>query len=607
MKQFIKRKKLVVCDVESYQNYFLIGFKGVDTGKVLQIGLFGENARFTIEQRKKIRGTLIKYGIITFNGVSYDMPVILRSVMGASVLELFKMGSKMIEKGMPGWLAMKEYRVEDIPGIVHIDLKEPAPGVMISLKMYGARLHSKKLQDLPYPFDTKLTKEQAEHVRVYNINDLDTTIDLYTEIKPAIDLRYGMSDMYQMDLMSKGDAQIAEAIMVQEITKQGVRIKKTNLKAGHTFKYIAPDCISFVRQDLQDFFARILEEDFALDKGGKPKLPTWMTKPIQIGETKYKFGLGGIHSQEKGLVFESDDEYVIRTADVASYYPSEIIEYRYFPKSIGEIFLHTYTGFYWARNDPKIGYKVLGQKTESDSVKLTLNGLFGKLGSKWSKVYAPDLMIQVTITGQLLLVMLIEQLELAGARVLSSNTDGIEYVCERSRIAEIEALIYDWELETGMVMEHASYKALYARDVNNYVAVYDGYTKSKGAYGEPTPKKNAEYYIVFDAIKKYLLDGVPMEDTINRCDDVREFLICRNVTGGGIWKDEYLGKVVRWYYSQDGDKIISKKNGNKVAKSDMAIPMMELEDNNGIPANLDRQYYIDLAIGHLKDLGVEYV
>lgn len=606
MKQFLKRKKLVVCDVESYQNYFLIGFKGIETGKVLQIELFGENARFTIEQRKKIRATLIKYGIVTFNGVSYDMPVILKSVMGASVQELFKMGSKMIEKSMPGWMAMKTYNVENIPGIVHIDLKEPAPGVMISLKMYGARLHSKRLQDLPYPFDTKLTRDQADHVADYNINDLDTTIDLYHKIKPSIDLRYNMSDIYQMDLMSKGDAQIAEAIMVQEITKQGVRIKKANLKAGHTFKYIAPDCISFVRQDLQDFFARILEEDFALDKGGKPKLPKWMTKPIQIGETKYKFGLGGIHSQEKGLVFESDEEYVIRTADVASYYPSEIIEYKYFPESMGEIFLDTYSGFYWDRNDPKTGHKVMGRKTESDSVKLTLNGVFGKLGSKWSKLYAPDLMIQVTITGQLLLVMLIEQLEMAGARVLSSNTDGIEYVCERSRIAEIEAIIYDWELDTGMVMEHASYKALYARDVNNYVAVYDGYTKSKGAYGEPTPKKNAEYYIVFDAIKKYLLDGIPMEDTINHCDDVREFLICRNVTGGGIWKDEYLGKVARWYYSQDGDKIVSKKNGNKVAKSDLAIPLMELPADNAIPANLDRQYYIDLAIGYLKDLGVEY-
>jgi len=607
MKNFIARKKLVVCDIEVSPNAFLIGFKGIESGKVIQIGLYGENDRFTIEQRQKVRQTIIKYGIVTFNGVKYDMPVILKSLMGASCKEMFKMSKTIIEKNMPGWLAMKQFGVDNVPGIVHIDLSEPAPGVMISLKMYGARLHSQRLQDLPYEYDKHLTPEEYKVWCDYNINDLDTTIDLYHEIKDAINLRYSMSDKYQLDLMSKGDAQIAEAVMVQEISQKGVRIKKVSFKEGHTFKYLAPDCISFVREDLQQLLVDIKNEDFALDKGGKPKLPKWLSKPFQIGDTKYKFGLGGIHSQEKKLVFESCEKHVIRTADVGSYYPSEIIEYEYYPKNIGKIFLDIYTDFYWSRNDPVTGFKVKGMKTESDSTKLTLNGLFGKLGSKWSKVYAPELMIQVTLTGQLLLVMLIEQLELAGARVLSSNTDGIEYVCGRDQVTHIEALIYDWELETGMTMDHDEYKALYARDVNNYVAVYNGYTKSKGAYGDPTPKKNAEYYIVFDAIKKYLLDGTLMEDTINQCEDVRQFIICRNVTGGGIYQDEYLGKVVRWYYSEEGDKIVSKKNGNKVAKSDKAIPLMDLPFDNEIPRDLSKQHYIDLAIGHLKDLGVDYV
>jgi len=607
MKHFIARKTLVTCDIEASPNAFLIGFKGVESGKVLQMSLRGENARFTIEQRKKLRGTLLKHGHVTFGGVKFDMPVILKSLMGASVSELKKMSSTMIEKNMPGWLAMKQFDVEHVPGIVHIDLFEPAPGVMVSLKMYGARLHSDKLQDLPYDHNKHLTEDEFQIWAKYNINDLDTTEDLYNEIKDAIDLRYAMSDKYQMDLMSKGDAQIAEAIMIQEIAKSGVRIKKASLKSNHTFKYKAPDCVSFVREDLKQLLINVQNEDFTLDKSGKPKLPKWLSKPIQIGETKYKFGLGGIHSQEKKLVFESDDQYVIRTADVGSYYPSEIIEYEYYPSNIGKIFLDIYTAFYWARNHPVTGSKALGKKTESDSTKLTLNGLFGKFGSKWSKVYAPELMIQVTLTGQLLLVMLIEQLELAGVTVLSSNTDGIEYVCKRSQVAKIEAIIYDWELETGMTMDHAEYVALYARDVNNYVAIYPGYTKSKGAYGDPTPKKNAEYYIVFDAIKKYLLDKTPLEETIRACEDVREFIICRNVTGGGIWKEEYLGKVVRWYYSTHGEKIVSKKNGNKVAKSDNARPIMDLPFDNEIPGDLDIDYYIDLAIGHLKDLGVDYV
>lgn len=608
MKHFIPRKTLVVCDVESYPNYFLIGFKGIISGKVIQLELFGENERFTSEQRSKLRKLLLQYGHVTFNGVKYDMPVILKSIMGSTVGELQKIGSTIISKGMPGWLAMKTYGIENIQGISHIDLVEPAPGVMVSLKMYGARLHTKTVQDLPYPFDTVLTRHQADKVALYNINDLDNTIDLYHDIKKSIDLRYEMSDKYQLDLMSKGDAQIAEAVIVQEINNKGVRVKKVSFKSSYTFRYEAPTCISFVRDDLQELLVNVQTEDFELDKGGKPKLPKWLSKPIQIGETKYKFGLGGIHSQEKKLVFESDDELVIRTADVGSYYPSEMIEYLFYPEALGETFLEVYTDIYWARNHPETGSKVLGHKVESDTGKLMLNGPFGKLGSKWSKFYSPKAMIQVTLTGQLLLVMLIEQLELAGAQVLSSNTDGIEYTCKRSQVAAMEALIYDWELDTGMRMDHDEYKALYARDVNNYVAIYDGYTKSKGAYGDPTTKKNAEYYIVFDAIKKYLLNGTPLEDTINECEDVRQFIICRNCAGGGIWKDQYLGKVVRWYYSTaTGEKITSKKNGNKVAKSDDAVPLMTLPDDNAIPYDLEKDYYINLAIGHLKDLGVEYV
>ena len=157
-----------------------------------------------------------------------------------------------------------------------------------------------------------------------------------------------------------------------------------------------------------------------------------------------------------------------------------------------------------------------------------------------------------------------------------------------------------------MVMEHGQYRGLYARDVNNYIAVYDAYTKTVGAYGKPTPKKNAEYYIVFDAIQQYLLTGKDIYETIDECNDVTQFLICRNVAGGAVYGEKYLGKVVRWYYSKTGKTINYKKNGNKVSKSDNAIPMMDLTPNNEIPSDLDKDYYVELAIKHLDDIGVVY-
>ena len=279
-----------------------------------------------------------------------------------------------------------------------------------------------------------------------------------------------------------------------------------------------------------------------------------------------------------------------------------------------------------------------------------MNGSFGKLGSIYSKLYAPELLLQVTITGQLMLLMLIERLERAGMAVKSSNTDGVEIICPKDKQTVLELIVFDWELETGMEMEHGTYKGLYARDVNNYVAVYDGYAKAKGVYADPSEpanllKKNSEYPIVFEAIRQYLVDRTPLEMTIAECEDVRQFITARAVKGGAVWSDKqlpntdefervrasgkkmtqacvkrneayhktivtdsdptYLGKVVRWIYSVHGTPIYST-TGATVAKSQGARPMMELPEGNRVPEDLDINKYIELAIGHLNDLGVKY-
>ena len=240
------------------------------------------------------------------------------------------------------------------------------------------------------------------------------------------------------------------------------------------------------------------------------------------------------------------------------------------------------------------------------ALKISLNGSYGKLGSMYSFLYAPDLMLTVTITGQLMLLMLIEQLSLNGIRVVSSNTDGIEYYCPRDKVNLAETIIFDWELITGMTMEHGEYKGLYAKDVNNYVAVYDGYTKAKGLYAETTLMKGRSTPIVYKAIRDYLLNGTAMEDTIKSCKDINEFVSGRTVKGGGEYNGEYLGKVVRWFYCLDSKGYISySSNGNKVPKTDGACPIMDLPDE--LPKNLNYQWYIDEAISKLSDLGVEYV
>ena len=253
----------------------------------------------------------------------------------------------------------------------------------------------------------------------------------------------------------------------------------------------------------------------------------------------------------------------------------------------------------------KLKNELASQTVKMDALKLSINGSFGKLGSMYSALYAPELMIQTTITGQLCLLMLIEWVEDMGARVVSANTDGIVILCDKDREKWLEEVMFDWMLTTSFELERADYKALHSRDVNNYMAVKpDGKVKRKGVYAEPVLSKNPDFTVVTDAVAAFLSKGAPVEDTIRASADPKGFVTVRQVTGGGLWRGEYLGKAVRFYYSTEvgaGECISYAKNSNKVPRSDGAKPLMELPDT--LPGDADFDRYIEMAREALKDMG----
>ena len=274
---------------------------------------------------------------------------------------------------------------------------------------------------------------------------------------------------------------------------------------------------------------------------------------------------------------------------------------------------------------------------DSNTKKITLNGSFGKLGSRYSIFYAPTEMIQVTITGQLALLMLIERMELAGIPVVSANTDGIVLKCPRSHEWVADDIIAWWEQTTGFSTEETRYKALYSRDVNNYIAIgEDDSVKLKGAFAPPMgglswPNPTAE--ICTDALVAYYKDGTPIEQTIRACTDVRKFVSVRAVKGGGWYSNrpmipaktskrkmtelcqqygadsyddllkwangnlEYLGKIVRWYYSTGSVGYIRYQSGNLVPCSEGCLPLMELPES--LPDDINFQWYIDNAVNSI--------
>lgn len=222
-------------------------------------------------------------------------------------------------------------------------------------------------------------------------------------------------------------------------------------------------------------------------------------------------------------------------------------------------------------------------------------------------LYSPNLLIQVTITGQLALLMLIEAIgSIAGVDVISANTDGITVSCVRSKERFVLDAVTRWEKITGYVTERVDYEAIFARDVNNYVAFkLDGGVKSKGAYGKGLPlHKNPSVDICAEAAIAYLKAGRSIEETVRSCRDLRKFVKVQRVTGGAIYQGRPIGKVVRWYYSStSADAIYYALNKRLVAQTEGAKPLIELPFE--LPDDLNYDWYIREAKSLVWDLGLD--
>lgn len=593
-------ENLVVLDCEVYPNYTLFAFKNIDNQNILTVEIKGSDNSLDDKSYRELNTIMKKRTTFGFNSRNYDIPVILFALKRKTAKEIYKLSNYIIENNSPGWMTLQKFDLVWSPfEIKHFDIQEPAPGVRVSLKLYGARLNSKRLQDLPIEPGMTLSDTDMENVKLYCVNDLNTTIDLFNHIKDRIQLRFDMSKQYTQDLLSKSDAQIAEAVIKSELNKKfpGRKLYAPKIPDSATFKYLAPDFIKFETEKLKQILSIIKSTDFQLDGKGSIKLPKELKNAkIKLGKSVYQLGIGGIHSTEKKQCVIPNKDQILVDKDVASYYPSIILNLELYPKHLGTSFLDIYRDIV----EQRLKAKKEGNKVVNESLKIVINGSFGKLGSKYSALYSPDLMIAVTLTGQLALLMLIEKLELNGISVISSNTDGFVSLMHKDQYQTYDDICFDWQLNTGFDLEETRYKALYSRDVNNYLAVTSKGSKGKGIFTMDSIGKNPQAPICINSVIDLFTKNIPIEKTIKDCKDLTQFITARSVTGGAVFRNEYLGRVVRWIYSTNGEAIKYKKNGNKVAKSDGARPIMTL---NGFPTDIDYARYINEAMDILDDLG----
>lgn len=634
-----------VTDTECYVNYWLAAFKFPNDGVIyfeqyappggyLQPFYSINGETVTFQRWQQVLGfCLQRFLTVAFNSLSYDLPMFVAALQGLPCWKLKEISNAIIQTEMSTWQIQQKYGLRASRGWDHIDLIEVAP-ISASLKIYGGRLHCERMQDLPYPEDTELTVGQAFNVRDYCVNDLDVTKLLYDELKPQIALRVQLGEEYGVDLRSKSDAQVAEAIIGVELDRLGIKPGKPTFQPGDTFKFNTPDWMTFKTPVLQNALKVIQDATFVIGPSGHADVPDEIKKlKIPFGQNVYKSGNGGLHSTEKKVGHVASANRILIDRDVASYYPWIIINNNLFPQHLGEAFITVYRDKLVLR---RLKLKKEKNKLEA-GLKIAINGTFGKLMSIFSDIlYAPDLGIHVTLIGQFGLLMFIEAVELAGFTVLSANTDGVVIDCPPERYHELETVVMTWEAVTGFETEEARYKSIYSRDVNSYIALkykserdkagnviwldeLDGKpdarffdeqlgSKTKGNYCErgsalnSVLSKNPEALILSDALQAFLAHGTPVVETITNCRDIRRFVVIRNVKGGAEKDGVYLGKAVRWYYAQEVEGTINYVlSGNKVANTEGAKPHMIMTPS--FPNDLDFDWYINAATEELYELG----
>lgn len=662
-------------DTECYPNYWLLKFR-VKGRETYTFELF-EGQRFSPQQANDIALLFRAFPVVSFNGNSYDVPQICLAITGATPAELKVQNDRIIVEGLRPWqLDLPEWLPRD-----HVDLIEVAPG-QASQKMYAARIHRPLIWDLPYSPDTRLTPEQCENVALYCENDLADLEAIHEELKPQLQLRERVGAKYGIDLRSKSDAQMAESVIRYKCEQAtGRRIGKPVIDWSYSFKFDVPDYIEFRSPVLIEALRRVKAATFTIRPPASMRSADDLTKgkviamppeleglQLTIGRTTYTMGIGGLHSTEERARHVSDADGVLRDSDVEGYYPELMLNSGAYPPALGEQFLHTFGEIKAERIAHKHAQKALenagvksGEEYETAVAgngggKIMVNGTFGKCGSPYSVLFAPKMLIQTTLTGQLSLLMLIEWLEGAGIPVVSANTDGIVSKCPRHLIAHADALIAEWERRSRLTMETVEYKAIYSRDVNNYFAVKaKGGVKRKGEFAKSgmMEKKNPDVEICSEAVAAFLEFGTPCEETILSCGDIRKFLTVQRVSGGGVkmwgegvrkgtqvrdmieplqragwvkvgrnWskngqtlraadayaslfapqRPEYLGKVCRWYYgTRSPGAIVYATNGNTVSLSYGAHPCQRLPDT--FPDDVDFDWYFEKCARILREIG----
>lgn len=610
----IKDKTVWVYDIEVFPNVFSCIVKNTETK---------EYKYFEISARKNNVSELISFFsdcndklICGYNNIHYDNPIINYILAYKNQIivlpylrvcdSLFTLSNIIIKSDNTDkwkqWKYANNFETLDLLTMLF------SQALRCGLKEMQVTMQYPNVQEYEGDFNLPLPVTEIDNMLHYNQNDVDSTEELLNRCEKQIQLRLDIENEFHVNVLSKDGMSIGNEILklkyLEASGKNWYDIKDLRSPCDWIpLKEVILPIVHFDTPILQQLLKDMKQQTVSPGRKG-------YEKHFLLDNVEVCVGVGGIHSKNNPEIIIPTENQVLLDSDVASLYPSLIIEHNFVPKHLGNEWLDSYTNI---RTD-RLHAKRNGLKVKNETYKLSLNGASGNFQNKHSWMYDPMAVMKIRINGQLLLLMLTERIVAAGGKMIQINTDGILYLFDKDKLDILNEILHQWEIETKLTLETDEFEAFYQYAINDYLGVLKGFSESrdykllkrKGLFiDEVSLGKGMQPVIIPKAITEYFINGIPIEETICNCKNLNDFITYQKVSKD--YKVEYNGKLIsrinRYYASTNGYYLFKCKvdcegrrtDYNHMLKASGVTIVNNLNNIKEFPTNINYSYYIGEA------------
>ena len=579
---------------------------------------------------------------VGFNNRHYDQYIMKGILLGMNPKRI---NDWIILEKREGWQFSSVFN--KIPMINYDVMPNPPVGLKTMEGFLGSNI---KETGVSFNINRKLIKAEIEETIKYCRHDVEQTIKIFLEKIDEFNAMHGIIQAFpnMVSLSNIGDSEARITAKVLGCVKQDFMDE---------FDYFFLPCLRLNKYKyVQDWFEQKRQEALEMDLVHMDKYDKKLWYKSQNLDTvvagiPHSFGFGDLHGAADTPIHKTGQ---ILHVDVNNYYPSMLIAWGLVTRAATNDNYHLVYNTRKSMKAKQVAAAKSGNKVEAKNwkkaqlpYKKMLNALSGGMKDETNPAYDPRNNNCMCINGQLMLLDLIEHLEaVPGFELIQSNTDGlIIWIPDTDEAFEmVDDICWEWEQrcsteQCSILLELDNISEIYQKDVNDYLWVdLDGGVERIGVYVKELSPIDNDLPILNKALVDFMVKKIPVEQTINECDDLIMFQKVVKLSDNYKWVEhEHCTPVIRktgvrviktWYDYPETQRFTYKsyrvfasndmkdgrllRCGGKRGKPEKFGNTPEHcfvfnDEVNGVkvPPELDKQWYIDFAKKRLKDFGIE--